>query len=191
MAGNTTSLYYLRHCQSDTGNHDELNRGLTAKGMADRVLIRAYFQDIDLDAAWSSPYLRARLTVEPLAASRDMAVHLHPDLRERENNGWTPDVEGMVRRLWANFEGREGREESLLGVQTRGLGVMRRLLQVYPGKSVVIGSHGTAMSVLIRYFEPEFNADDFLAIKEKMPWLVRFRFAGQDLIDIKKHDFFA
>ena len=100
-------------------------------------------------------------------------------------------MEGMVGRLWGNFEGREGREESLLDVQTRGLEVMRRLLQVYPGKSVVIGSHGTAMSVLIRYFEPEFNADDFLAIKEKMPWLVRFRFAGQDLIDIKKHDFFA
>ena len=55
MAGNTTSLYYLRHCQSDTGNHDELNRGLTAKGMADRALIQAYFQNIDLDAVWSSP----------------------------------------------------------------------------------------------------------------------------------------
>lgn len=58
------------------------------------------------------------------------------------------------------------------------------------GKKIIIGSHGTAVSTIINYYYNSFGYDDFVSIKNLMPWIVKFIFKGDACIKIEKMDLF-
>ena len=61
----------------------------------------------------------------------------------------------------------------------------------YQGKNIIIGSHGTALSTIINYYDNAFGYEDFAKIKSKMPWIVEFEFdENAKLLAIRKHDLF-
>ena len=41
---------------------------------------------------------------------------------------------------------------------------------------MAVGSHGTALSTIINFFDPSFGYNDFEKIKHVMPWIVEFVF---------------
>ena len=49
-------------------------------------------------------------------------------------------------------------------------------------KTVAIGTHGTALSRILNYFDPSFGADDFLRIINFMPYIIRLDFDGKKLV---------
>ena len=55
---------------------------------------------------------------------------------------------------------------------------MNEILKNHAGKNIVIGTHGTALSAIINYYEPSFNADSFMEIIDFMPWILRMDFEG-------------
>ena len=49
----------------------------------------------------------------------------------------------------------------------------------HPGKNIVIGTHGTALSAILNYYRPEFGCEDFLRILDWMPYVVELTFEGK------------
>ena len=54
------------------------------------------------------------------------------------------------------------------------------------GKNIVIGTHGTALSSILNYYNSEFACDDFLRIIDWMPYIVEMDFEGQEFVNVKE-----
>lgn len=75
-------------------------------------------------------------------------------------------------------------------VQKRNISALETVLEMYNGKNVVIGSHGTALSTIINYFDPSFGYDKFNEIKNLIPWIVKFSFEEKKCLKIQKYNLF-
>lgn len=76
--------------------------------------------------------------------------------------------------------------ESLGEVQERNISALKGVLEKHPGKNIIIGSHGTALSTIINHFDETFGYADFEKIKALMPWIVKFSFEDHVLLSIEK-----
>ena len=54
-----TTVYFIRHAQSNSSIHDPFLRPLTEKGLHDRSLVTDFLFDKHIDFAFSSLYKRA------------------------------------------------------------------------------------------------------------------------------------
>ncbi|MBO7563336.1 MAG: histidine phosphatase family protein [Clostridiales bacterium] len=172
-----TTLYFVRHCLPNTNNHDDLTRELSEQGMKDRKLVTSFFQDKKIGVVLSSPYKRAVDTVSDLADTLGLPVKTYPDLRERKvGAGWIKDFLDFTKRQWEDMDYKLPDGESLREVQERNIAVVEEILLDYSGKNIVIGSHGTALSTIINYYDRSFGYEDFYEIIDTMPWIVEFVF---------------
>ncbi len=185
-----TTLYFVRHCQPNYHNVDDMTRELTAKGLADRPKVTAFFEDKSIDLVLSSPFKRAVDTVSEFAEKKGLAIEIIPDLRERKiTDGWLEgDFTDYTHRQWMDFDYRLPGGECLREVQARNVAAVDRILDKYPGKTILIGSHGTAMSTIYNYYDPTFDYERFLTVKVHMPWVMRFTFDGKTCVDIQSYD---
>lgn len=172
-----TTLYFVRHAQPNYENHDDLTRELSPKGLQDRCLVHNLLADVPVDAVLSSPFMRAVDTVAPLAESRGLPIRTVDDLRERRvDSCWIEDFNAFAKAQWTDFDYRLSDGESLRQVQERCVAALEDILREYAGQTVVIGSHGTALSCIINHYAPAFGYDEFQRIRGLMPWVVRFAF---------------
>ena len=187
-----TEVYFVRHAEPNYKNHDDASRELTEKGLRDCALVTAFLKEKNISAVFSSPYKRAIDTVHPFADEVHLPVLTDPDFRERRVDSlWIEDFESFSRQQWADFDYRLTDGETLRTVQTRNYNALSRILEEHTGEAVAVGSHGTALSTLIRYFDPTYGFDDFKAIQKLMPWIVRFTFSGTTCISITEYDLFT
>ena len=186
-----TVVYFVRHAQPNYDNHDDLTRELTAKGLEYRKLVTAFLRDKQVDAVLSSPYTRAVDTVQEFADAHDLPIRLMDDFRERKiESTWIEDFKGFSQRQWSDFDYKLSDGESLREVQTRNISALNQVLDEYDGKTVVVGSHGTALSTILQYFNPSFGYDDFDKIRPLMPWIVKFTFENGDCLNIQTYNLF-
>lgn len=186
-----TTIYYVRHAQPNHENHNDLTRELTAKGLEDRKIVTEYLRNKQIDVVLSSPYKRAIDTVIPIAQERNLTIQTVDDFRERKiDNGWIEDFLGFTRRQWEDFSYKLSDGESLGEVQQRNIRALRIVLKEYEGKNVVIGGHGTALSTIINYYDKSFGFEQFCAMKARMPWVVKFVFSGEVLLELELTDIF-
>lgn len=187
-----TELYFVRHAEPNYANHDDFSRELSEKGLRDRRLVTAFLLRKEIQAVLSSPYKRAVDTVADFAEARRLKITLVDDFRERKiDDAWIADYDAFARRQWSDFSYKLPGGESLGEVQARNLRALNRVLQAYPGMSVAIGSHGTALSTIIHRYEPSFRYEDFETIRGLMPWIVQFTFDGTTLVRLNKIDLFS
>ncbi len=185
-----TTIYFVRHAQPNTENHDDCSRELTAKGLQDREAITEYFQHTHIDAVLSSPYKRAADTVKHFADSRNLPIQLVPDFRERKvSDTWIEDFRDYARRQWTDMDYALPGGESLREVQTRNIAALQTILATHQGQSLVIGGHGTAISTVIHHYYPGFGFSDFEEIRPLMPLIVKLTFDGAWCVDIQKTSF--
>ncbi|MNR65167.1 hypothetical protein D3C85_1880910 [compost metagenome] len=52
--------------------------------------------------------------------------------------------------------------------------------------NLVIGTHGTALSTIINYYDPSYGYDNFWNIIDRMPFILHFQFQGNELIKIEE-----
>ncbi len=187
-----TTVYFVRHAQPNYDNHNDLTRELTEKGLADRKLVTAFLMDKDIHAVLSSPFHRSIDTVKDFADTRGLTITTVEDFRERRiDSVWIEDFNAFCAQQWADFTYKLSDGESLGEVQTRNIAALNRVLAEYEGKNIVIGSHGTALSTIINYFDPSFGHAEFEAIRALMPWIVKFSFEGKKCTAIEKIDVFS
>lgn len=187
-----TSVYFVRHAQPNYNNHDDLTRELTEKGMEDRTLVTEFLSDKDIHAVFSSPFRRSVDTVKEFADKHELAITLMDDFRERRiDSCWIEDFESFARHQWEDFSYKLSDGECLGEVQERNIRALYRIVEAHEGKNIVIGSHGTALSTVINYFDPSFGYEEFEAIRGLMPWVVRFSFENGKCVAIQKFDLFC
>lgn len=185
-----TNVYFIRHAQPNYDNHNDLLRELSEKGEADTALVTKYLADKRIDAVLSSPYKRAVDTVLPFAESQGLKVELIEDFRERKiDSVWIEDFNSFCERQWADFDYKLSDGECLREVQERNIGALKLVLKKYGDKNIVVGSHGTALSSIINYYDKSFGHAEFEKIRALMPWAVHFTFDGEvckgiELIDL-------
>ncbi|MEE3742114.1 histidine phosphatase family protein [Streptococcus dysgalactiae] len=182
----TTLLYFIRHAEPNYDNHDDFTRELTEKGIvASQALIEA-FASIPIDKCYSSPYKRSIDTILPLANSRSKNITTLTDLRERKlSDKWVKDFNEIAQKQWEDFNFKLPNGESLKEVQERNIKALNHILSESKNQTVVIGTHGTALSTIINYYKPEFRYEAFNAIKHVFPWVVRFEFEGEAFKEIR------
>lgn len=175
-----TKLYFVRHAQTDYSNPVDKERPLTKEGMQDRFLAKEYFVTHDImkriTHVYASDFQRAMDTVAPIADALGKRVEPKEAFRE-----WTLIAPADIyyetaQRAWENFDYRYADCETLHEVQTRNIRQLEQLLQEHENETIVIGTHGTALSTIIQYYQPEYNYQNFLQIMEYKPWIVRFEF---------------
>ena len=174
-----TTVYFVRHAEPNYDNHDDISRELSPKGLQSSKDLVNSFAGIQIDAFYSSPYLRAIDTIKPLADSRGQTIHLIPDFRERKiTNHWIEDFTGFTEKQWTDFNYHLPGGESLSMVQERNIRALETLLQGHPDQTILIGTHGTALSTIINYYKPDFQLADFQRIKHIHPSIDQFEFQG-------------
>lgn len=172
-----TDVYFVRHAESDCSVHDDRSRPLTERGMIDRTRVTKFLADKGITVMASSPYKRAYDTIEEFARQQGIEIYCREDFRERcIAEGWIEDFTAFSRRQWEDFSYERAAGESLGEVQKRNVAALHELLAAYPGQAMAIGTHGTALSAIIHYFDPSFGFEHFTKIKNLMPWVVHFRF---------------
>ena len=187
-----TNIFFVRHAEPNYNNHDDLTRELSPKGLQDRELVTKFLADKQVDIVLSSPYKRAVDTVAHFAALRGLPIATIFDFRERKvDSDWIDDFDAFTRRQWADFNYKLTDGETLAEVQKRNIAALLEVIEQHKGKTVVIGSHGTALSTIINYFAPQFGIEEFTRIKSIMPWIVHFTFSDDKCARIEEYDLFS
>ena len=141
----------------------------------------------EIEIVLSSPYVRAVQTVKDFADSYGHTITTVSDFRERKiDSDWIEDFNRFAEQQWKDFDYKLSDGESLREVQIRNVDALRQVIKEYPDKNIVIGSHGTALSTIINYFEPSFGFSHFQKIRTIMPWIVKFTFQGDELVHIEE-----
>ena len=186
-----TTVYFVRHAEPNYENHDDMLRELSAKGMEDRKLVTKFLTDKDIDTVLSSPYKRAVDTVSEFAEYIGLDIGIVNDFRERRiDSVWIEDFTAFCKAQWADFAYKLSDGECLGEVQRRNIVALKDALVKYKGKNIVVGSHGTALSTIINYYDESFGYSEFEKVKGLMPWIVRFTFEGGKCVGIKQFNLF-
>ncbi len=184
-----TNIYFVRHAEPDYSVHDDSTRPLTEKGKKDALKVATYLNDMDIEVALSSPYKRAVDTIRPFIDTNNMSVELVENFRERKvDSCWIEDFQGFSKKQWEDFNYKLSDGECLYEVQERNIKALEDVLKRFYGKNIVIGTHGTALSTIINYYESSYEYKDFNEIRLLTPWIVKFTFDEMMCVKIEKID---
>ena len=153
-----TTIYLVRHAEAE-GNlyrriHGRYNALITENGFRQIAALEKRFADIPVDAVWSSDLYRTMTTARAVYVPKGLELHTDPQLREIFMGRWEDHPWGEIRHLepeeltrfnasdptWRAPDG-----ENLAEVGDRMEAAIRRIAALYPGKTVAIFSHGTAI----------------------------------------------
>jgi 2,3-bisphosphoglycerate-dependent phosphoglycerate mutase len=182
-----TIIYFVRHAEPDFSNHDDFTRPLTEKGKRDVELVNQFLEDKQIDIVLSSPFIRAIDTVKVFSDIINKEVQIIDGFRERTvDRCWIENFNEFSIKQWEDFEYKLKDGESLREVQNRNITSLKKVLADYQNKNIVIGSHGTALSTIINYYDPTYGYNEFNNIRGLMPWIVKFTFDAERCIGIEK-----
>ncbi|MGI5894074.1 MAG: histidine phosphatase family protein [Candidatus Merdivicinus sp.] len=183
-----TQLFFVRHAQPQHSWKDDRTRPLTDEGMQDTNRVLEFFRDVPPDIVYSSPYRRSMDTIKSVAKYWCKEIHTDERLRERES-GVSGTGRDMIAKRWADLDWHEPGGESIHMVQKRNITAIMEILEQNPGKTVMIGTHGTALSSVLHYFESDFGCGDFFRLMDWMPYIVELDFEGKTYLGQKEHLF--
>ena len=137
---------------------DEYTRPLTAKGIRDAQQLSDTLASTRIDAAYSSPYLRARQTIEPIARARGLAIETVDDLRERLlSPADLPDWRAHLKRSWEDFDYAPPGGETSRDAQARVVRVLDTIATRHAAGTVILASHGNLIALALNAFMPNVD----------------------------------
>lgn len=184
-----TTIYMIRHAESPFVFGKEKTRELSKEGLEKSKKVAEIFEDIDVDIIASSSYRRAIQTVEYLANKKKLPIIEFEELRERPIKGLDyklPWVE-LVRAIEKSFDDidyslRGG--ESIRKAQERSIPIIEKLLDEFKGKSIVIGTHGNIMTIIMNYYNKEYGFNFWNSTS--MPDIYKLSFVSNELKNVEK-----
>ena len=181
-----TKIYFVRHAQPEHALEDDRTRPLTGEGKKDSAIVFEFLKDKHIDAFYSSPYKRSMDTIADSADFFGKDIITDEDLREREK-GENGNNQGMFRKRWDDHDYHEEGGESIAMVQKRNMRALTEILRDNIDKEVVVGTHGTALSTILNFYDKSFGCDDFLRIIDRMPYVIELDFEGNKLVGKVEH----
>ena len=181
-----TKIYFVRHAQPEHAWENDRTRPLTGEGKKDSAIVFEFLKDKHIDAFYSSPYKRSMDTIADSADFFGKDIITDEDLREREK-GENGNNHGMFHKRWADHNYHEEGGESIAMVQKRNMRALTEILRDNIDKEVVVGTHGTALSTILNFYDKSFGCDDFLRIVDRMPYVIELDFEGDKLVGKVEH----
>jgi len=87
---------------------------------------------------------------------------------------------------WDDFNFCEEGGETLGNVQQRNIQVLSEIVNRHPNECIVIGTHGTALSTILNYYNSSFNINYFKQIWHSMPYVIQVDFEGESMVRTKE-----
>ena len=153
-----TSIYLVRHCQAQ-GNVNRVFQGridseISEEGRRQLDRLAERFRRIPLDAVYTSPLQRARLTAEALNRYHGLPVRTDARFIEIDGGCWEghsweefPHTDPQQCDDWLNapwrFQTRGG--EAMACVYARMAEGLTAVAAAHPGEAVAVASHGCAI----------------------------------------------
>lgn len=175
----TTILYFIRHAEPDFSEPDNYKRKLTVSGEIQAQRLSEIFNDINVDGVYSSPYLRAIKTVEPIAKSKSLNVQLLDQFRERKSSDYRVSKEkfmGYGKHQWDDFDFKLCGGESLNDVKTRYNTGVRIIINQHAqsqNRIFAVGCHIAGLCAYISQFNLISNYEEYKKYASKMPLIVK------------------
>lgn len=176
-----TSIYFVRHAQPDHAWENDSTRPLSEEGVKDSEKVVEALDSTHLDYAICSPYLRSMDTIRACAKAHGLEICTDERLREREK-GPGGNTLALIEKRWSDFDYHEESGESLRMTQERNVQALREVLRDHAGEAILWGTHGTALSTILQYFDNSYDFKSFMRIIDFMPYIIRLDFEGQELV---------
>jgi len=178
-----TTVYFIRHAKPDISIKDDKIRPLSLEGIEKSKELVKLFKEIKIDSIYSSSFKRAIQTIEPIAKDKNIKIEIIDDFRERKmSNEWVENYEEYSKKQWDDFSYKLKDGESLNEVQKRNIKELEKILLENNGKTIIIGTHGTALSTIINYYDETFLYNNFLEMVNITPYIMKMEFNNDKYI---------
>lgn len=179
-----TEILLVRHAESRPSQHQsEAEWPLSPAGTLQARRLVAALKQLQIDAVFSSPYVRAHATVEPFAKAAGLDVTIVPDLRERHlTEGNRDDWLVILRQAWANLSFSLPNCESGHDCQRRMCTCLAQLASRYAGQTLLVCSHGNAIALYLHALDATFGFDQWAAMQNPDFFWITYE-AGRPLWD--------
>lgn len=164
----TTEVYLLRHAQTipqEGKSNSEWT--LSKEGYSQAKKLVEKLEDLDVDVVFTSPYLRAKETLEPFLKKASKEADEIEDFCDIRASGDYLDpvsfqelTQKMVEDI--KFEPEDG--ESLEACQYRFMMAVNKIVKDNWGKKILICSHGLPIFASLKVFEKKLSYDDWASM---------------------------
>lgn len=152
-------------------------RPLSAEGRRDAERLVPLLVSIAPDTLYSSPYVRARQTIEPLAERLALPIEEIEGFRERTlADGAVPDFEGAMLASWQDFSLAFPGGETSSEAQERIHAAFEELTARHATGTVIVATHGNVLALLFNRFDPKHHYEFWRSIT----WPDVFRLSVDD-----------
>lgn len=156
-------IYVARHGQTEWNVQNKVcgitDVGLTEEGIRQAEELAALVQKCSIDIILSSPLKRAIETGKIVAERNHIAMQIEPLLVE-QNYGIYEGVDRKDTRFLnnkRNFAFKYPNGESMMQMAYRIYGLVDTIKETYPGKNVLLVTHGGVCRIIKTYFEDMTN----------------------------------
>lgn len=158
-----TTIYMIRHAESPFIIGQEPTRKLSNQGEIDAKKVTAIMNEKKIDLVVSSPYIRAIQTIEGIVDSKNLEVKVFEELRERQLKGAyklpEEEIQQAIKKSFEDIDFKLSGGESVRDVQNRAIPIINDLLNNYKTQTIIIGTHGNVMTIIMNYFNKEYGYD--------------------------------
>ena len=146
-----TVLYLVRHAHSNW-TPDE-TRPLSPTGLKDAQSVARSLTRFPITQILSSPYKRARQTIDPYAERAELTIREDHRFRERDlgDIGLT-SFRDAIKKTWLDLDFAYPDGESIHQAQSRALQALAEYLHTDTMKHVVISTHGNLLTIILNHF---------------------------------------
>ena len=165
-----TEIFLLRHAESIARQDiPEADWPLSPAGVRQAQHLAEVLQPLQIDAVLSSPYARAKATVEPFAQTVGLSVPVIAELRERKlTTRWQGQWDewfAILQRAWADFGFALPQCESSYDCQQRMCHCLAKLAANHTGQTLLVCSHGNAIALYLNSIESSFGFEAWAAMQ--------------------------
>lgn len=181
-----THIYFVRHNEPDSSWKDDRTRPLTKEGQEDCLKVLEFFKDKKIDAFYSSPYIRSYQTIKMTADYFNQEIIVDERLKERISGNGGSQLSNIKKRF-SNYQWHEEDGESMGCLQKRNIEALHEILKKHKDETIIIATHGAALSSILSYYDSSFAYEDFIRFINWMPYIVELEFKNQEFISKKEH----
>lgn len=154
-------LYLIRHCSAEG---QDAEASLTKEGRYQAVKLANALDSIPFDKLYSSPFRRAKQSIEPLALALDKSITIDDRLSERiltsePIDSWLEELEKTFNDTSYKLDGGESSEEAV----ERGLEALEEIIH-HTKEFALMMTHGNLLTLLLRHYESSFGFDTWKSL---------------------------
>lgn len=151
-------IYLVRHCETVSQDPES---PLTENGYKQTKALAHFFKKKKIDAIRSSPFRRARESIEPLAQQRNIEIIEDERLTERVLSSINlPDWYEKLQETFINKELRFTGGDSSQEAMNRIVNVIEEISKSNH-KDVIVVTHGNILALLLHYYDHTFGFKDW------------------------------